>query len=71
MPAPNALAACKGLLLSDIVNKYRLLAGAEPKPPASARKLSATMAGGQWLRKQNPLISLIRADVLPIEMQMR
>ena len=69
--AADVLTAFKGRLLPDIVNNYRLLVGAGPELLASARKLSGIMADRHFPCKHNPLISLIRADVLPIEMQTR
>lgn len=64
--APDqVLASFKGLVLPDITNNYRLLAGATPTLLASARGLSAVMLKAGLLTREDTLANLLSADFLP------
>lgn len=71
LPAQKVLSAFKGLLLPDVGQNVRLLAGAQATLLASARKVSDIMVRSALLGQQDALTDLIRADFLPNDPQAR
>ena len=67
LPAAEVLNAFKGLVLPDVSNNHRILAGAEPKLQIDAQKLSKLMVRNNLLKQEDTLSSLIRADFLPTD----
>jgi NitT/TauT family transport system substrate-binding protein len=67
LPSAGVQQAFKGLLLPDVANNYRLLAGASPELIASAQKLSRLMVKGRLLKQDDSLTDLIEADFLPTD----
>ena len=67
LPAAEVLNAFKGLVLPDVSNNHRILAGAEPKLQIDAQKLSKFMVRNNLLKQEDTLSSLIRADFLPTD----
>lgn len=67
LPAAHVLAAYKGLVLPDISNNFRMLAGTSPALLDSADRLSATMVRAGLLKQQDTLSSLINANYLPTQ----
>ncbi|MFA7270046.1 MAG: ABC transporter substrate-binding protein [Sterolibacterium sp.] len=61
----QVLVAFKGLVLPDIANNRRLLAGARPPLLAGARTLSALMLKEGLLPRNDTLANLLNADFLP------
>lgn len=67
LPAAQVLAAFKGLVLPDASNNYRMLAGSAPELLTSAGKLSNIMVNNGVLKHNDPMVTLIDADYLPID----
>ncbi len=67
LPAAQVLAAFKGLVLPDASNNFRMLAGSAPELLTSAGKLSNIMVNNGLLKHNDPMITLIDADYLPID----
>lgn len=65
LPAANVLTAFKGLLLPDATDNRRMLTGSPPQLTDTARKVSAIMVEENFLPRDDPLTTLIRADFLP------
>lgn len=64
--APDqVLASFKGLVLPDLSNNHRLLAGDTPPLLASARSLSGLMLEAGMLSREDTLTDLLSADFLP------
>jgi len=65
--AGDVLAAFRGLVLPDLANNRRLLAGESPALLANARNLVTLMVGNGLLEREDDLASLIRPDYLPAD----
>ncbi|MGZ5007616.1 MAG: substrate-binding domain-containing protein [Methylobacter sp.] len=68
LPAAEVLTTLKGLILPDLANNYRWLAGASPELLVCARKLSSIMVKSGALKQDDTLDSLINADFLPMDL---
>jgi NitT/TauT family transport system substrate-binding protein len=67
LPANGVLNAYKGLLLPDIDNNYRLLAGKHSELGNTAQKLSQIMVNAGMLKQNDTFKSLVDVDFLPTE----
>lgn len=65
LPPEQVLAAFKGLVLPDLSNNHRLLAGETPSLLSSARGLSTLMLKAGLLPREDTLAGLVSADFLP------
>ena len=67
LPASGVLAAFKGLLLPDVPNNHRLLAGTAPDLMTSAKKLSTTMVKAGFLGRDDTLAALVNGKYVPLQ----